>query len=42
VLAGLTGQVVSTSESQRWLIAADQGRFLVRISPESLELLPPG
>lgn len=41
VLVGLTGQVVSTSDSERWLVKADQG-LLLRISPQLLELLPPG
>ncbi|MEX2027753.1 MAG: hypothetical protein WEH44_10630, partial [Pirellulaceae bacterium] len=40
VLVGLTGQVVSTSDSERWLVKADQG-LLVRIRPQLLELLPP-
>jgi hypothetical protein len=42
VLTGLTGQIVSTSDSGPWLIEADEGQFLMRINPRLLELLPPG
>jgi hypothetical protein len=40
VLAGLTGQVLSSIDSERWLVEADQGPFLLRINPRMLELLP--
>ena len=42
VLTGLTGQIVSTSDSGPWLVEADEGQFLMRINPRLLELLPPG
>jgi hypothetical protein len=42
VLTGLTGQLVSASDSEPRLVEADEGQFLMRINPQLLELLPPG
>ncbi len=41
VLAGLTGQVVSTADETHWLVETDQCGLLLRISPQMLEPLPP-
>lgn len=39
-LAGMTGQVVSMSDDQQWLIQADLDGLLLRVSPRALIGLP--